>query len=161
MWRNPLTDGTTTISIDWISLIDSKPELVLFTFHHFKTDSEVALIVESVDVGSLAEYARRQPNAQGFRWEAPLWELMREENGRDVYYAAFDVEGYADEWPPSYVEIRVWRDQKGAVWTSGIRCTSTDAHVVAEARELVGALEGTVTDPRNSAEAPPLDTEPT
>ena len=161
VWRNPVTDGTATISIDWMSWIDSLSEGVLFTFHHAARDAEVALIVESAEVASPAEYLRRLPNVQGFSWGSPLWELMREENGRDVYYAAYSVEGDGNEWSPSYVEIRVWRDSKGVFWTSRIRCPSNDAHLVVEARKLVRVLEGTVLNPHKPAEDETPEVEPT
>jgi hypothetical protein len=161
VWRNPVTDGTATISIDWMSWIDSLSEGVLFTFHHSARDAEVALIVESAEVASPTEYLRRLPNVKGFGWGSPLWELMREESGRDVYYAAYSVEGDGNGWSPSYVEIRVWRDSKGVFWTSGIRCASDDAQLVAEARKLVRVLEGTVLNPHKPAEDQTPEIEPT
>src|SRR5262249_26282924 len=90
---------------------------------------------------------------------SPLWEMTREESGRDVYYAAFRVEGDGNEWSPSYVEIRVWQDSRGVFWTSEIKCASDDARLVSEARKLVRVLEGTVLNPRKPAEDQTSETE--
>jgi len=158
-WRNPITDGTAIISVDWFSLIDAEPEGVLFTFRHFKNDTEVALAVDSGPLSSATDYGRELPNRLSYRLGKPLWEFTREESGRDVYYAAFNFTGDGNEWPPSYLEIRVWRDSKGAFWTLGIRCAPYEPKLAVEARQLVDALEGTVTNPREPAEDPTLEGE--
>lgn len=156
-WRNPITGGTAEIDIQWIRDIDSfrKRPSVAFAFYHARANIEVVLAVERHQASSIAQYVEMIRAASEIDWGKNLWELTRNEAGRDIYYAAYNSAAPGSDIPALHIEYRVWRDSTGAFWSTAILCPVDELTYLEQSRTLVRALEETV-DPNKSTPPAPI-----